>query len=553
MSSGRDILVLHASGGELRLVQTRVIRNTVELSNACAFMTAEHSEDTSALRDESTLDSLAEYVTRQGWTGRDLICVIGGSSVACHYYDMPPLKGDALRQAVLLKLDQQLHFDVGDAVVVIRTLTPHGSDNTKQIRVSATAVQKDLADAAVNAASRVGLNMKTISAAPAAITAVAQSKAGADDGLQAFLHVDERISTLIVLDGQSPCLTSELPIGMADLTKALMRPIVSGDDVIQLDEARATALRNDIGIPAADQEIESLGVTGEKLLPLLEPILQQFTKQFTQWLTFVSTTVGKGIVRSIRIVGPGAMISGLPETISSRLSINGCTADWLKGSAVLTDVSEGLAIDTFVTAVGTVQHWQELPDLTPTEYRRRCVVRRVRKTVTICGAITTAAVITFALMADRLGNQLFPQISAQQEQLAGVQQVVGENTKWAMQQEAVARLQEQFEEFARSTPSWVGLFKEVSVLLPREVQTSEFVVRSHENGIRLVLNGTVYPSEDGPGFDEAVEQSLLLLQRSCFFKRVQLLTANREASSETPGAAGTLEIELDLVFPHPRA
>ena len=96
------------------------------------------------------------------------------------------------------------------------------------------------------------------------------------------------------------------------------------------------------------------------------------------------------------------------------------------------------------------------------------------------------------------------------------------------------------------------MFKEISVLLPHEVQVTEFKVRSDEEGMRLLVSGVVYIGERSRSFDEAVEQTLLLLQKSPFFRRVQLLAANREAKREHPHAAGTLTVELDLVYPHQR-
>ncbi|MFQ5424437.1 MAG: hypothetical protein ACE5F9_10710, partial [Phycisphaerae bacterium] len=83
MSKGRGLLVLHAEGNELRLVHTRLDRFTVELSEPCTFRSATPEPETTALSDETALDELAGFVSKQGWFGHDLVCLVGGSSVAC--------------------------------------------------------------------------------------------------------------------------------------------------------------------------------------------------------------------------------------------------------------------------------------------------------------------------------------------------------------------------------------------------------------------------------------------------------------------------------------
>jgi len=123
------------------------------------------------------------------------------------------------------------------------------------------------------------------------------------------------------------------------------------------------------------------------------------------------------------------------------------------------------------------------------------------------------------------------------------------NNQRAAEQRAIGELQKQLDEFTRATPSWVGVFKELSGLLPREVQATGFEFRTTAGGLQLVVNGAVYTSGQDRGFNDAVEQSLRLLQRSVFFEHVRLLAANGSATHEHPGATGTFSVEVALVFP----
>lgn len=553
MSRDAGMLVLQVVGNNFSLVLADARAEIIRLSHACSFVADRKSEDASPLRDENALDALAEYVSQNEWTGRELICILGGSSVACHYYDVPPLKGPALRQAVLLKLSQQLHFEVEDAVVA---LGPDASGPTKdgrQMRVAVIAVHKAHARAAVDAAARAGLKIKTIAALPTTIAALAQGLVPPAGGLRSVLHIDEQTSTLIVFNGSSVCVASELPIGGQDLTKALMRPIIAGEEVIQLDEVEAANLRNEVGIPAADQPIESLGINGDRVLPLLEPALQQFAKHLIQWLTFATTGAGGQPVQELSVVGPGAAVKGLAETLGRRLSLKVQAKDWLKGTATLQSQGPGPSLEAFAPAVSAVRYWSTLPDLTPPEVLRDRRLARVQRRFSIFCATAAAAVAGMALMFDQVASDTQPVVNLGQMQLADVQQIVAVNNQWAVEQQAVAALEQEFDDFNRASPLWIGVFKELSVLLPREVQATGFEVRGTERGLQLVVNGAVYATGKDRGFDDAVEQTLRLLQRSAFFERVRLLAANGTVTKDHPGAVGTFSVEVALVYSRARS
>ncbi|HUN82647.1 MAG TPA: hypothetical protein VMV81_14175, partial [Phycisphaerae bacterium] len=304
MSRNREILILLAGPEEIRLARVRRESDRLHVLDVADFQSGVRNADGSALRDQPTVDAVCECIRKKNWAGRELICVVGGNPVACHHYNLPPLKGSALRQAAILKLGQQLHFDIAQAIVAVNPATI-GGPRDGLIRVEVSALHEDAAVAALNLAEACSLNISVLTVVPAALGALAGQQRRNAPGLHSILFFDEKSTTLVVLDGPTPFVTTELPMCAADLTQALMRPIISGDDILHLDESAALALRNEIGVPAFDQEIVSLQVTGERLLPLLEPVLQKMSRQITQWLTYASTCTGGVPIRSLVVVGSG--------------------------------------------------------------------------------------------------------------------------------------------------------------------------------------------------------------------------------------------------------
>jgi Tfp pilus assembly PilM family ATPase/Tfp pilus assembly protein PilN len=549
MSSSREILVLQVFSNELRLVQATVSDGAVELVHTCSFKSNQKNPDGSALTDQTTIDGLADYVREHRLAGCELICVLSGSSIACQYYDMPPLPKSALNQAVLLKLSQQLHFPVAEAVVSTRTVGYSLEGDTKNPRIQATAVKRDLAMAATQAADRLGLNLSLVCAGPDALAGFTERLHKSDAAIQAVLHIDERIGTLVILGAHSPCVATELPIAAGDLTAALMRPIISGEKVIQLDATQAAELRTEVGIPGAEARIDSLGVTGDRLLPLLEPALQKFAKQLTQWITYSTTCAGGGVVQSIRLVGPGASIKGLAEAISARINIPVQRETGAGAFIALADVDPTKSSEAFAIPAAAALDRRALPNALPPEFVQQRTMQRIRKSIAIFTPIVAAAVLGFAVLFARVHRNLRPRVQAHEAELAHVRQLADEHRKWAALQSSVRSWENQLNGFARATPHWVGIFKELSLLLPGEVQATEYVAKSEGPDVQITVTAKVFTEPQGRGFNEIATQALLMLQRSTFFTRVEMVSANQSQSADDPRAAGTIALRLDLAYP----
>ena len=550
MSRQQGVIHVQAVSDELRLCRVRRTRAGVEVSDAVQIRAARQVDDVSVLSDESAVRALIDTVRQRRWTGLDAYCLLGGASVACQYYEIPPLKGAALRQAVELKLGQQLHFSVADALVAIEPPVAAADKSTGQVLVGATAVVSELARTAVKTLRDAGLNPIGLTAVPAALTALAHATHGGEGGYSGIFFIDERHSTFILFKNGLPVVSTDITFGAGDLTTALMRPIIAGDDVVQLDAAQALALRNQVGIPTAAQKIDSINVTGERLLPLLEPVLQRLAKQLTQWLTFAGAKSTSSSVL-LRVVGPGGAIPGLAETLTDRIGIKTTRVNWLDGLATAGPGVDEDMLTALSAVVGAARHRALLPDLLPPEARNRLRRERFRRAVALNSPIVAASIAIFGLLFARVGVQIQPALADHERRLTDMQSILQTAARTEALRTSNAHLDNQLSEFDRYSPLWVGVFKEISNLLPAELQTTQFNVR-HVNGqARMTVTGEVYRAERSPGFDKIVEQTLLLLDHSPFCSQVRLVSANRAEGDNRQGLAGTLSVEAILAHPRP--
>ncbi len=550
MSNASEILLLEATPESLRLTHARRGPEAIEIHRVGSFLATNRAQEQSALEDQNLVDALCAYVVDHGLRTKDLVCLIGGPAVSCQHFRLPVLKGAALRQAVILKLGQQLHFPIQDAIVAVEPIdSPPGAAG--ELRVAAVALRREVAQAACNLAARLDCRLVALSAAPMALWTLARERPGDAKELEAFAHIDERATTLAVLSGGLPCVTCELTIGLGDFSSALMRPIIKGDDVVQLDAAAAVELRGRVGIPKPDDHIEPLDVTGDHILPLLQPTIQKLNQQLIQWLTFASTAENGSKIRRLNLVGPGSAMPGLAATLSQRLALDVARPESPAGRLTLIGAAAGLRADCFTMTAAALRHMEELPDLIPSEVRKARLLRRVRRSTALAGPVMAVAIFAVAFLFDQLGSKVQSAFGAHERDLAGVRRIIGENDKWLEHQKQADLLQQELDRFARGSPNWEGLFKELSRVLPSELQATRFGAAGGGKGMRIVIEAVVHSGAQGCPFDEVVEQTLLALERSPFFHGVHLLSSQKRLGDERAGqGAGTLSIQLDLAYPH---
>lgn len=554
MSKDRQFIIVEARPESLRL--NFVVQSgdqTVECVDAIEIAPNDPNSETSSLLDQLALDAAADAVQeRLDWRGAEMIVIVGGADVACHYFEMPNLEGRALNEAVQLKLSQQLHFPMSDAVVEIRP-SLESATKGETISVRAAAARQEVADAAVAFAQQTNRHLLNVTSSAVALTRLSEcARSGDGAGVTATLHIDRAYSTLIIVGDAGPCLTTELQVGINDFTKALMRPIIAGDDVHQLQEEQALALRDRVGIPAPDADIGIQDLKGKSLLPLLEPPLQRFAQQLTQWLTFSATTEGGGNVSQIELVGLGSALPGLAESLAGRLKINVDRTAWLAKHARCSSSNPTLNIESFGPACAAAKFMADLPALLPEDEKKRRRIARIRRSTTKAGPVIAAATLGIAFLFNQVGGHLGQAVGDVESEMQRVQSMVAANSQRQQDRATINALKARFDAFSRETPNWLGVFKELSQILPKEIRVTRISTRRSDSDFSIVLDGEVSRSRSGQSYDETVEIALTALERSPFASAVRLVNSSRN-EAEGGKFGGTLSVEISLAYEAPAA
>ncbi len=545
MSKNRNILVIQVDVEGVRAAIAEAGSDSVYISDSCSFPSSTQNKESCPLSDQLLIDQLKSYCRGKQQRIDGVLFVLGGAGVSSHYLDMPPLSGKELTQATRIKLAQQLHFPVAEAVVAVKSLK---NQSGGQLKVHATAGLKSHLDRIIDTASQLGLRLLGICAASDVLAHAVANRFDNTNGMRVVLDLGEQSSTLVVVDGGTPCICSEIPVSAGDITVALMRPIIRGEEVIQLDAAKAMELRDEVGVPLPSDSIPSLGVTGDRILPLLEPVLQKLLKQMTQWLAFATT--GKNhIVEEIELIGVGAAIPQMGEAIAVRSGLRVSVSNWLDELAKRTSTDSGANTSGYGLCAAAVSHWKKLPDLVPEDVRREDRTRRWRRSVSICAPIVAVSIAAISVPFESLGSAVGQSLAVRKAQLAVVQNNVNQCGESTREDQAVTRIEGKFRHFVDESPDWLAVLKEQTQVLPREFRATEYSGEWNVHEASLTVRGDIVTADSSREFDDVVRQTVLALQKSELFRRVEIVSANQGASEGDTRQSGSVAFRLDLRTP----
>jgi Tfp pilus assembly PilM family ATPase len=230
---------------------------------------------------------------------------------------------EALGAATLARLDA-LPYPAAAAICDGAVIGRDGTGSDRRTHVLVVAERDDVAGAIVQMIESAGLHFQ--SAVPIDATILSRlttDMLGNRGSRQGTIFIGEHSSFFFIGEEQALLFDRRIGIGYEALVTSLTRPIRSStsDTPLELDGDAATAMLFRHGFPAWDTVVdEERGITGQSILPLMQPVLQRCVVELRQSLRFgVSDDKRSGF--PVRICGPGARIPGLAAIIANELDI----------------------------------------------------------------------------------------------------------------------------------------------------------------------------------------------------------------------------------------
>jgi len=495
----------------------------------------------------AVIHRLKEVVVQQGWSGYSTDCLLSGSVVSTQSMILPRMPEGELRQAIGLKLEETLHFDVEDAVFDFSYISRPESKQDNKVCVLVVAAQRKAINSAAQLALEAGLRPVSVCAAGESLANLsAHTCIGFKD--EASIHIDlgTETSVLNLFDGRVLRFSREIGIAGDSFIQALMRPIISKGKVSNLEWDQAKEIIETLGFPSEKSDVELPdGISCANLLPLVEPVAQRLATEIQRSVRYL-----KGILNhtgSTRLVLFGAA-GRMPN-------LGGFLAEQLETSVLCLDPVERAIshwrlalcdenpppISGFSAVLGHSLGYHRPVNLLERDRRiiriqqrdQRIKRARVPTAISLVVGMSLAA-FPINLQYSKANNQMQALIDGMDEELLAYEEVLEARNTLRTQAEDV-------ESCCGGAPHWVGVLKELSHVFPEGVQISAFEMNRLAGVQQAHLTAHIYQDADLPA--SVLAELSQQLSHSPFFTNVRVL----DASLPTVTEPGVFEATMELV------
>lgn len=417
--------------------------------------------------------SLPPFVAQHRLVGAQVDVVYMSATGVSSVVALPAgLGSDERRSGALLSLAESLTLDLDSS--------PHdavdASAGAGPRQMLAAADQAQIVAGVYELATACGVRVQRLVPESAfeaarAMAAVENLRAGAPSVVS--LWVGAASSVLLAKDGGAITMVRAVPVGVWTLLDALERPFTarSSGTQVALERSEAECVLLEHGVPGANAtETVREGVVAQDLAPALVPIVRRLAVELKQTIRFGIAPEHRAACSCV-VVGPGAVIPGLAETVGEASGVPNCASATDAGAARL-----------------------QLPTLLPMPERARRDSRRGRALLWAGVAVAAIAVGVEGVQAEREAMAI--------ERLAGA--VRAEASPDADATLAPAPLREAVDDtLARVRTAlpvrapWHGLLASIAREAPEQVRVSRIEFSQELEGATCTIHGTCLTRDRG--------------------------------------------------------
>lgn len=503
-------------------------------------------DDTSHVDVSRVAELLRGEVQRHGWQGLPAACLLSGAATSTQSFLMPPMSKEDMRRALALKLGDTLHFELEQASFDYRRLVQANSQDDAPALTLVASAKIDAVGEAVTTLRRAGLKPVAIGAAAESLANLSQCTSLWDTE-ESSIHVDIGADSTILnlFEGNLLRFSREIDVAGSAFTSALMRPILTEGGAIELtfDQARQIQIT---GYPRDDLDAAlPFGIRSSDVLPLMEPVAQRLAVEIRRSVDYLCGLLDRTRIDSIVLSGPAGRMRNLDLFLQDNLNTPVVHCDPVARAmshwrlAVVDENPPDLA--GFSAILGySLGHHQPI-NLLPHEERLDQLVQRVSGVRKAVVAPVAAAGVCLALAGVPLGRTYDHSTTILTDASARLDAGLSRRDELAAERERRERELHRMR-FARGlVPDWTGLMKELSVIVPDQVQITLLSAQSSASEPTLELHAVVHAGRYP--FDTVTSRLSAALARSPFFADVHVIEASLGRGDEP----GLFEAELSLL------
>lgn len=248
-------------------------------------------------------ETIVRLVEQSGIKTRDVAIGLPTNKIFFTVVELPTASRQELNNAIKYQLSSYIPLKVDESKADWAILGQSVNDNSKT-EVLIMAVKNDYTESRLEFIESLGFSVVAIEPDSLAIVRSLLPD-GISDG-RLIIDMGESATDIIATLGTAPRLVRSIPIGLATLVRMAKQNL-------NVDEAQARQLVLKFGVSEAN-------LNGQ-LSRALEPALRQFTLELTKSVNYFSSRYQNSVISSVLVSGYTSILTGFPEFISSKMSL----------------------------------------------------------------------------------------------------------------------------------------------------------------------------------------------------------------------------------------
>lgn len=248
-------------------------------------------------------ETIVRLVEQSGIKTRDVAIGLPTNKIFFTVVELPTASRQELNNAIKYQLSSYIPLKIDESKADWAILGQSVNDSSKT-EVLIMAVKNDYTESRLEFIESLGFSVVAIEPDSLAIVRSLLPD-GIPDG-RLIIDMGESATDIIATLGTAPRLVRSIPIGLATLVRMAKQNL-------NVDEAQARQLVLKFGVSEAN-------LNGQ-LSRALEPALRQFTLELTKSVNYFSSRYQNSVISSVLVSGYTSILTGFPEFISSKMSL----------------------------------------------------------------------------------------------------------------------------------------------------------------------------------------------------------------------------------------
>jgi type IV pilus assembly protein PilM len=298
----------------IKIVELRTTASGTELEgSAISHIPAEARET------EPLAAHLRQVLRDHGFSTRQAVVAVGGSEVAVRRVSLPAVPEDEIVGAIRWQAQKSFPFPIEDALITFQVLFESKSEGQTSLEVLAVAATREAVMRKVDVLQEAGLNCVGVVAEPHILAHLWESVDLAEDeeGAQAIVDLGASKSGVHIFQNGILQFSRDISTSGSALTETISGVIGAGETQIEVDSARAEALKHEFGIPTeGDERATSEGIALPSLAVRMRPVLEKLETEVSRSLDYYSYQFRGDPVARLLLIGGGSQLKGIETSFS---------------------------------------------------------------------------------------------------------------------------------------------------------------------------------------------------------------------------------------------